>query len=202
MLTANRLSLVGSTGALGSTYSSRLPLPLVSTMNGVQPCDLASSPVSSSIFRFSQPTTPAPPTPLDVHTVLLASSAKIRWCVGKHVLISVNFPVAGSYMERWRLAASIGNTFAEGWSDPFLQKSGLAGGRTRALNQTRAFSSMIGLCMLVWLSQIGLSPQTGEGAIGKSLELGVFGSRTGCFTWVAVCVFGSRTGMKSVLSSV
>jgi hypothetical protein len=34
-----------------------LPLPLVSRMNGVQPCDFTSSPVSSNIFRFSQPTT-------------------------------------------------------------------------------------------------------------------------------------------------
>src|SRR5437667_9263267 len=116
--------------------------------------------------------------------------------------MSDHLPVFGSYIERCRPDSLSGATLADGWSDPFLQKSGLAGGRTRAVNQTRAFSSMIGLCMLVWLSQIGLSPQTGEGAIGKSFELGVRGSRTGCFTSVAVCVFGSRTGMKSVLSSV
>jgi hypothetical protein len=34
-----RLSLVGSTGWFGSTYSSRLPLPLVSRMRAVHPCD-------------------------------------------------------------------------------------------------------------------------------------------------------------------
>src|SRR5215510_7796704 len=116
--------------------------------------------------------------------------------------MSVNLPVVGSYIDRWRLAFSSGNALADGWSEPFLQKSGLAGGRTRAVNQTRPFSSIIGLCMLVWLSQIGLSPHTGEGAIRASFELGVAGSRTGCFTCVAVCAFGSRTGMKSVLSSV
>ena len=75
------------------------------------------------------------------------------------MLISVIFPVFGSYIERWRLAVSIGVSFADGWSEPFLQKSGLAGGRTREVNQTRPFSSNIGLCMLVWLSQMRSSPQ-------------------------------------------
>src|SRR5207342_120126 len=140
-----RRSLAGSSGWFGSVYSSRLPLPLVSTMNGVQPCDFTSSPVSSNVLRSNQPTTLAPPTPLEVHSVLLASSAKIRWWVGKQVEISVNLSVAGSYIDRWRPALSIGNALADGWSDPFLQKSGLAGGRTRAVNQTRAFSSMSGL---------------------------------------------------------
>src|ERR1700693_2547607 len=99
-------------------------------MNGDQPCDFTSSPVSSNILRFSQPIAPGPVTPLETHSVWLASSAKITWCVGKHVLISVNLPLAGSYMERWRPEDSSGNTFADGWSDPFLQKSGFAGGRT------------------------------------------------------------------------
>ena len=69
---AMRLSLAGSSGWLGSTYSSRLPLPLVSRMSAVQPCDFAASPVSSNILVFTQPTTPPPP-PLLVHSVLLAS---------------------------------------------------------------------------------------------------------------------------------
>ena len=56
------MSFVGSSGWSGSTYSSRLPLPLVSRMNGVQPCDFTSSPVSSNILRFSQPMTPGPVT--------------------------------------------------------------------------------------------------------------------------------------------
>src|SRR4029453_2165248 len=104
--------------------------------------------------------------------------------------MSVNLPVAGSYVERWRLACSSGNTFADGWSDPFLQKSGLAGGRTRTVNQTRPFSSIIGLWLLVWLSQMGSAPQYGEGIIGALLEDGVCGSRTGCLPSVAVCVAG------------
>src|SRR4029077_460145 len=87
-----------------------------------------------------------------------------------------------SYIDKWRLASCSGNTLADGWSDPVLQKSGLAGGRARAGIQTRPFSSIIGLCVLVWLSQIGASPQYGDGAIGLSFEDGVFGSRTGCLT--------------------
>src|SRR5688572_18180500 len=121
MLTATRLSLAGSAGALTSTHSSRLPLPLVSRMNGVHPCERASSPVSSNILRLSQPTTPTPPTPLEVQRVLLASSARIRWCVGKQVETSVHLFAAGSYIGRCRPALSIGKTFAEGWSPPCLQ---------------------------------------------------------------------------------
>src|SRR5262249_20081804 len=105
-------------------------------------------------------------------------------------------------MDRWRLALCSGNTLADGWSEPCLQKSGLAGSRTRAAIHTRPFSSIIWLWMLVWLSQIGSGPQYGEGAMGLSLEDGVFGSRTGGFTCVAVCVFGSSTRKLSVLSSV
>src|SRR6266851_3977819 len=171
-------------------------------MNGDQPCDFSSSPVSSNILRLSHPMTGVCGPPALVHSVLLPSSAKIRWCVGKQVLIKVNVPVAGSYIDRWRLASSSGNTFADGWSDPFLQKSGLAGGRTRAVIQILPFSSIIGLCVLVWLSQMGASPQYGDGAIGLSFEDGVFGSRTGCLTSVAVLCTGSRIGRKSVLSSV
>src|SRR6185436_18885342 len=98
--------------------------------------------------------TPLCGPPALVHSVWLASSAKTRWCVGKHVLISVIFPLFGSYIDRWRFACSTGKSFAEGWSEPFLQTSGFAGGRTREVNHTRPFSSSIGLCMLVWLSQI------------------------------------------------
>ena len=73
-----------------------------------------SSPVASNILRSTQPTTPGPCTPLETHSVWFASSAKIRWCVGKQVLISVNLPLAGSYIERWRGELFNGNTFAEG----------------------------------------------------------------------------------------
>src|ERR1700682_3685341 len=155
-----RLSLAGSTAWFGSTYpSSRLPLPLVSRMRADQPCDFASSPVSSNILRLSQPTTPLCGPPALVHNVLLASSANTRWWVGKQVRTSVILPDLGSYIERCRVDCSTGVSFAEGWSEPFLQKSGLANWPTREVNQTWPFSSIIGLCMLAWLSQITSSPQ-------------------------------------------
>ena len=71
----------------------------------------------------------------------------------------------------------------------------------RAVAHTRPLSSIIWLCVLLWLSQIGSAPQNGEGAIGSVRWDGVFGSRTGCFTSVAVCLTGSRTGHMSVLFS-
>src|SRR6266581_4821380 len=95
-------------------------------MRADQPCDFCSSPVSSNILRLSQPTTPLCGPPALVHSVLLASSANTRWWVGKHVRISVMLPVFGSYIERCRVDCSIAVSFAEGWSEPFLQKSGLA----------------------------------------------------------------------------
>src|SRR6202171_4371376 len=110
-----RLSLAGSTAWFGSTYpSSRWPLPLVSRMSADQPCDFASSPVSSNILRLSQPTTPLTGPPALVHSVLLASSANTRWWVGKQVLISVILPVFGSYMDRCRVDVSTGVSLAEG----------------------------------------------------------------------------------------
>src|ERR1700674_652903 len=104
-------------------------------------------------------------------------------------------------METCRPEFSSGKAFAEGCVDPALQKSGLRCGRIRAVNQMWPFSSIIGLCMMVWLSQIGFSPQTAHGAKRSFLVFGVLGSRTGCFTSLAVAVFGSRIGMKSVLFS-
>ena len=41
------------------------------------------------------------------------------------------------------------------------------------MNHTRPFSSNIGLCMLVWLSQIGSGPQMGEGSMVFCFEDGV-----------------------------
>ena len=104
-------------------------------------------------------------------------------------------------MARWRLERSSGNSCAEGWSEPFLQKLGFSGGPTREVNQTRPFSSNIGLWMLVWLSQIGASPQYGDGPRRLSLDEGVLGSRTGILIWPAELGAGSNTGTKSELSS-
>src|SRR6516164_5251350 len=98
-----RLSPLGAvtTPCLASTYSSRLPLPLVSRIRAVQPCDFCSSWVWSHILVFSQPTTPPPP-PLLVQSVLFASCANRRWCVAKQVSINDTCLVAGSYTASWR----------------------------------------------------------------------------------------------------
>src|ERR1700676_5547086 len=92
-----RLSPLGAvaTRCSASTYASRLPLPLVSSTSAVQPCDFAASCVWSHIFVSSHPTTPPPP-PLEVHSVLLASSANSGWCVLKQVSIIDVCPLPGS----------------------------------------------------------------------------------------------------------
>jgi hypothetical protein len=105
--------------------------------SGVQPCDFTSSPVSRYILVLSQPTTPLCGPPALVHSVLFASLAKYRWCVEKQVLTSFQSPVFGSYIESWRNEPSCGATFAEGWLEPFLQKSGFGTGRILAVNHTR-----------------------------------------------------------------
>ena len=91
--------------------------------------------------------------------------------------MSDHLPVFGSYIESCRPDSLSGATLADGWSEPFLQKSGFAGGLIRAVNQTRPFSSMIGLWIEVWPSQIASSPQYTDGPSGRSLDDGVFGSR-------------------------
>ena len=77
----------------------------------------------------------------------------------KQVLMCVSFPVFGSYMARCRPARFSGNSCADGWLDPALQKAGLSGGRTVAVSHTRPRSSNIGLCTLALLVQIGSLPQ-------------------------------------------
>src|SRR5688572_18155719 len=102
-------------------------------MRAVHPCDFSSSPVSSNIFVFSQPTTGPPPL---VHSVLFASSANIRWWVLKQVLMCVRRLVPGSYIARWRPERGTGKSFADGWLEPSLQNAGLSGGRTVEVIQT------------------------------------------------------------------
>src|SRR5258707_14410683 len=109
-------------------------------MNGVQRCDFNSSPVSSIILVLTQPRTSAPAPPELAQSVRLASKPNCTWWVGKQVLTSVKFLVAGSSMTTWRFDALIGKGFAEGWSDPAFQASGLAAGRTLSADQNRAFS--------------------------------------------------------------
>src|SRR5579871_5076982 len=109
--------------------------------------------------------------------------------------------VFGSYMERCRVDSLSGATCADSRSDPALQYSGFFGPRIRAVNQTRPRSSISGLWILVWPSQIASSPQYGECPCGRLKEEGVSASRNGCFTWNASLVSGLSTGTISVLSS-
>src|SRR4051812_23558874 len=139
--------------------------------------------------------TPGPTTPGLVHSVLLASRAKLRWCVGKQVRTSFHWLLAGSYMPRWRLAPPFsGNALAAGCSEPALQKSGFGSGEMREVNQVRPFSSIIGLWFSVLLSQMGCGPHTADGPNGAFFVDGVAGSRTGCSISVALCATGSITG--------
>src|SRR5688572_9491966 len=185
-----RLSLAGSTGALGSTYSSRRPFPLMSMISAVHPCAFSSSPVSSHSLVFNHPITGPPPL---VQRVLLASSANIRWCVPKQVETCFISLVLGSYTATWRLELLSGKSFAERWVDPALQKSGLFGPRTFDVIHTRPVSSNIGLCTFARLVQIGSVPQYGDGpATCGGDEGGMFWSRSVTGTRVTVWVFGSR----------
>src|SRR5690242_2187453 len=151
-----RWSFVGSTGWLGSVYSPRLPSPFVSRMSAVQPCERSSSPVSSNSLVSNQPTTGPPPL---VQSVRLASSANIRWCVPKHVLIVVSFFVFGSYIASCRPERLTGKSFADGCVDPALQNGGLSAGRMVDVIQTRPFSSNIALWTLFRLVQGKSVPQ-------------------------------------------
>ena len=111
--------------------------------------------------------------------------------------------VLGSRIVRWRLERSTGKALAEGWSEPFLQKSGLLGPRIAAANQTRPLRSNIPLWLFALLVQFCSLSQYGDGCMGfSSAATGVSGSRTGVEKFVTVCVFGSRIGMMSTLNSV
>jgi hypothetical protein len=75
-----------------------------------------------------------------------------------------------------------------------LQKSGLSGGRTVDVIQTRPLWSNIGLCTLFRLVQIGSAPQYGEGCTMSGEVGGVSGSRTVSGTRLVRWVTGSSTG--------
>src|SRR5215471_14959092 len=110
-----RLSLFGSAGWLGSTYSSSLPLPSVSSTNGAQPCAFSESPVSSSTLVLTQPATG--PVPLN-HSVLSLSKPNSGWWVEKQVSTKVYFIVLGSSIAAWRCDFSSGNTLAYSLFEP------------------------------------------------------------------------------------
>ena len=71
----------------------------------------------------------------------------------------VYFMVFGSRIARCRLVRSSGNSFADGWLEPFLQKSGLFGPRTAAASQRRPLRSNIELWLLALESHSFSSPQ-------------------------------------------
>src|SRR6185503_13668129 len=144
--------------------------------------------------------TPGPTTPALVHSTPLVS--KLRWCVGKHVRISVHWLVCGSNMPRWRFAPPLsGNALAAGWLEPDLHQSGFGSGLMREVYQVRAFSSIIGLWLSVRPSQYGLSPQYADTPYGLPFTEGVLSSRTGWCRSIAVFVRGSSTATMSVESS-
>jgi hypothetical protein len=99
--------------------------------------------------------------------------------------MSVTCFVFGSYTASCRPLVLRGNKTAEGWLEPSLQNAGFSLGRILEVIQTRPCASNIGLWTLAWLCQMASSPQYGEGATTLSSALdGVFGSRTGSFTWL------------------
>ena len=109
--------------------------------------------------------------------------------------MSVTCLVFGSYTASCRPLVFSGNKTADGWLEPSLQNTGLSLGRILEVIHTRPFSSNIGLWTLAWLCQIASCSQNGEGATTLSSALdGVFGSRTGNFTWLVTEFTGSRTG--------
>src|ERR1700722_10743876 len=109
-----RLSLFGSIGWLGSTYSSSLPSPSVSSTNGAQPSAFCASPVSSITLLLSRPATG--PAPLN-NSVLSASKPNCRWCVEKHRSTNLYSIVFGSSLTVWRSDFSSGNPLAYGLSE-------------------------------------------------------------------------------------
>src|ERR1700691_3768319 len=102
--------------------------------------------------------------------------------------------VAGSYMDNWRPELARGVSFAETRSEPALQNAGSTlPGRIRAVYHRRPLPSNIGLCTVVWLSQMASSSQNVEGCNGFGCP-GVLASRYGVFTCAMVLCTGSRTG--------
>ena len=69
------------------------------------------------------------------------------------------FWVLGSSIATWRGERSIGNTLADGCSEPFLHQAGLSMPRTVAASHTRPFSSNMALCWLALVSHSTSSPQ-------------------------------------------
>ncbi|MGH7310697.1 MAG: hypothetical protein ACREK6_18605 [Candidatus Rokuibacteriota bacterium] len=87
---------------------------------------------------------------------------KRLWPVGKKFGYSTPQDLYGDlYQSEFlrRPERSSGNTLAEGWSEPFLQKAALSMLRTAAANHTRPFLSNMPLWLLARWLQIFASPQ-------------------------------------------
>src|SRR5262245_51028208 len=196
-----RMSLPGSCGLPGSVYSSRTPLPFVSSTSAVQPCAFSISPVSSSSLVLIQPTFPPPP-PVDIHSVSFASYPNCRWWDPKQVWYAVYFPVFGSYIVTRRFVLLSGNSTADGCVEPFLQKSGLAGLWPVAASHTRPLRSIIELWLFAFESQMSSSPQYADGprmctepALPGPSASGI-SAVTGSVKLVATFLIGSRIGIS------
>ena len=79
--------------------------------------------------------------------------------MAKQVLTKEYFIVLGSSIATCRDDFSSGKIFAEGWSEPFLQKSGLFRPRTLAESQMRPSLSNMELWLLARVSHRLVSPQ-------------------------------------------
>ena len=68
-------------------------------MNAVQPCDFASSPVSSSILVLTQPSTSAPRPPELVQSVRLASKPNCTRATPREVIAKLNAAIVDALAE-------------------------------------------------------------------------------------------------------
>ena len=83
--------------------------------------------------------------------------------------MKVYFIVLGSSTDSCRFEFGTGNALADGWSEPFWQKSGFLAPRPRAANQTRPWRSNMALWLLVLVSQMASVPQYADGCMIVSL---------------------------------
>ena len=90
---------------------------------------------------------------------------------------------------------SSGNSFADGWLEPALQKSGLSGGRTAEVIQTRPLLVEHRVVHVVLARPDRfVAPVRRRLRHRRRASRGVFGSRTVSGTWLAVWRTGSSTG--------
>ena len=152
-----RLSFAGSTGWFGSTHSSRLPLPLVSMTIGVQPCDFGLVAGLLELLGVEPAEHAARPgRPRSVHSVLLASSAKIEMV--RRIAGADQRDLAGLRIEHRQMprrGARAGTPWRTDGPSPSCRNPDWAAGRRARSTRPGPFRRYIGLCVVVWPSQIG-----------------------------------------------